>query len=76
MNDDYTPVYTPGGTVTHFLDLIDSPNNGFPEALCGRTPWPSPWHGTGSQDELDRAQDLSRCPRCEAVMSHRKGWVA
>lgn len=74
--DDVTRVYTDGGTVVHFLDYLASPNDGYPEALCGRTPWPKAWHGTGSQDEIERAEILVVCSRCEAVLSHRRnGYV-
>jgi hypothetical protein len=75
VNNDHTLVYTPGGTVAHVLDSLLSPNDPT-EAMCGRTAWPSAWHGTGSQEEHERAMDLSRCARCQAVLNHRYGWVA
>lgn len=76
MNDEYTRVFTEGGTVAHFLDYYQSPNEVDAEALCGRTPFPGLWHGTGSQDEEERAADLTVCSRCQAVVTHRNnGYV-
>jgi hypothetical protein len=76
MQDDHTLVYTPGGTVAHVLDSLLSPNSFSPtEAMCGRTAWPSQWHGTGSQEEIEKALDLSRCASCQAVLNHRYGWA-
>lgn len=73
--DDHTRVYTPGGTVAHWLDALLSPNEPT-EAMCGRTPWPSQWHGTGSQEEIEKAMDLQQCSQCAAVLSHRYGYRA
>lgn len=70
---DYTRVYTEGGTVAHLLDPLLSPNQPN-SALCGRTPWPGTlWHGTGSQDEEERALDIRICSPCQAVRRHRDG---
>lgn len=71
---DHTRVYTEGGTVVHLLDELLSPNQPN-SALCGRSPWPGLWLGTGSQDEHERALDLHLCPPCEAVRNHRAGGV-
>lgn len=69
-----TRVYTEGGTVVHLLDELLSPNQPN-SALCGRSPWPGLWLGTGSQDEEERALDLRLCSPCEAVRNHREGGV-
>lgn len=71
---DYTLVYTDGGTVVHLLDPLLSPNQPS-SALCGRTPWPGLWLGTGSQEEHERAADLLICSPCRAVRRHRDGGV-
>jgi hypothetical protein len=65
----YTRVYTESGTVVHALDDLHSPNQPT-EALCGRTPWPGLWLGTGSQDEEDRALELSPCTRCLSIIRY------
>ena len=72
---DSTRVYTEGGTVAHILDYMRgaSPNNPVSEALCGRTPWPALWHGTGTQEEEERALDLRVCTPCQAILAHRRG---
>lgn len=70
--DDYIRVFTEGGSVAHLLDPLLSPNQ--PNSvLCGRTPWPGLWHGTGSQEEEERASDLNLCSPCVAVRRHRNG---
>ncbi len=74
MAREYTRVYTDGGTVGHLLDELLSPNSSS-SALCGRTPWPTLWLGTGSQEEHERALDLTTCSACEAVRKHRDGVV-
>lgn len=68
----YTRVYTDGGTVVHLLDELKSPNS-YVDALCGRSPWPTYWHGTGSQEEHEKAMDLNPCVACIAVVRHRRG---
>jgi hypothetical protein len=68
----YTRVYTDGGTVVHLLDELKSPNSSH-DALCGRSPWPGLWHGTGSQEEHEKAMDLGLCVSCVAVVRHRSG---
>lgn len=69
--EDYTRVYTPAGANAHLLDPLLSPNQ--PNSvLCGRMPsWPDLWHGTGTQDEEERALDLPVCRACRAVRKHR-----
>lgn len=62
-----TRVFTPAGTVAHLLPWNGSPNTAGEEALCGRSAWPDLWHGTGSQDEEERAQDMRLCERCSAL---------
>lgn len=69
---DYTRVYTEGGTVSHLLDELLSPNS-HTEAICGRSPWPSLWFGTGTQDEEEKAQELKTCISCLSVVRHRRG---
>lgn len=73
MTTEYTRVYTEGGTVAHLLDFIRSPNNPSHEALCGRSPWPGYWFGTGSQGEEERAMDMRICVTCASVYNHREG---
>lgn len=70
--DDYTRVYTEGGTVAHLLDPLLSPNQPN-SSLCGRTPWLTLWHGTGTQDEYERALVLDVCSPCQAIQRHRDG---
>lgn len=69
---DVTRVFTEAGTVAHYLDSLMSPNSATSEALCGRTPWPGMWHGTGTQDEEERVLDLLLCARCESVVAFRR----
>jgi hypothetical protein len=71
---EYTRVYTDGGTVAHLLDDLLSPNEPN-SALCGRSPWPGLWLGTGSQDEYERALDLLTCAPCTGIQNHRDGGV-
>ena len=73
--NEYTRVFTPGGTVAHMIEPWDSPNKMGSEALCGRSAWPGLWHGTGTQDEEERALDLRMCSRCEAILKFRSGGV-
>jgi len=74
---DVTRVYTEGGTVVHILDALRSPNSAGAEALCGRSAWPGLWHGTGTQDEEERALDMRVCSQCQAVLNHRRnGFVS
>lgn len=70
-----TKVYTQGGTVAHILDYLSSPNDRAAEALCGRSPWPGFWFGTGSQGEHERAMDLRLCISCSTVLNHRAGGI-
>lgn len=72
MRGEYTRVYTEAGTVSHLLDATKSPNSR-DDALCGRSPWPGLWHGTGAQDEYEKAEDLKACVSCLAVVRHREG---
>ena len=66
----YIHVYTEAGTVAHLLDYLLSPNQPN-SALCGRSPWPGLWHGTGSQQEEERAMDLRVCEDCIAARERR-----
>lgn len=59
-------VYTEGGKIAHVLPDWASPNNRAEEALCGRSPWPGYWFGTGTQDEYEKARDLRLCVACKA----------
>lgn len=72
MDDSVTRVYTEGGTVAHYIDFYQSPNDVDTEALCGRTSYPGLWHGTGTQEEEERAADLRVCSPCQAVLIHRR----
>jgi hypothetical protein len=71
---DYTKVFTAAGTVAHVLGPLTSPNS-TDNAVCGRSSWPDYWHGTGSQDEIERAQDLALCVRCTAVLAQRNSGI-
>lgn len=78
----YTRVYVGNGTVVHALDELYSPNDPGSSTLCGRTPWPGLWLGTGSQEEEERALDMQLCSPCAAVMRYHNmgdmpvGWEA
>lgn len=74
-HSQYTRVFTEGGTVAHVLDWNRSPNDSAAEAICGRTAWPGYWHGTGTQDEHERALDLRLCVSCGQVLSHRQNGI-
>ncbi|WP_432112777.1 hypothetical protein [Streptomyces sp. S1] len=70
----YQRVYTEGGTVAHLIDTaLDSPNDPSAQGLCGRTPWPGYWHGTGTQEEEETAADLKICAPCSATFDYREG---
>lgn len=75
VNDDLTLVYTPGGTRTHVLPPLGSPNLAGQDALCGRSAWPALWSGTGTQEEYERAREQPLCSSCRAVLIHREGHV-
>jgi hypothetical protein len=73
MARDYTRVYTEGAAKVHLLDALLSPNQPN-SALCGRSPnllTQGLWHGTGSQEEHERARDLQLCVQCAAVRDAR-----
>lgn len=73
-SSDTTLVYTEGGTVAHYIDaFLQSPNESTAKAMCGRTPWPGYWFGTGSQDEEERAMGLEVCTPCRSAMNFRLG---
>jgi len=72
IDGSFTRVYIEGGTVVHFIDALQSPNEAGSVALCGRGPWPGLWHGTGSQEEEERAMDLRICSQCQAILDHRQ----
>jgi hypothetical protein len=63
--DQCTRVYTRTGKTAHLMSPVQSIRNG--SVLCSRvTPeWFTEWHGTGSQNEIDRAASLPLCKRCE-----------
>lgn len=64
--DQCTRVYSPTGTRAHLLRPGDSPNMGYPFALCNFQPSLfSVWLGTGSQGEHERAASLPLCRYCE-----------
>lgn len=70
LNDDDTLVYTEGGTKTHVLKPLASPNT-YADALCGRSSWPLLWMGTGSQVEWERAREQPLCVSCAAIVRSR-----
>lgn len=66
--------YLEAGTVTHARQRR---SGGLDYAArCGTAPvwWKdsSAWHGTGTQDEYERAAALPRCKRCVALTGERK----
>lgn len=67
-------VYLTFGTVAHELSWGVYANSGH-AALCGRTPWPADWLGTGTQSEYERAAELPLCVQCDAVLRHQAGGV-
>jgi hypothetical protein len=63
---DCARVYGPHGKLAHLLSPADSPNSGYPGALCGvRRPLFASWLGTGSQGEREKAAGLPLCSRCQ-----------
>lgn len=67
-----TLVYTEGGGVAHILTWSGSPNDRGAKALCGRTPWPGFWHGTGTQEEEERVRDLRLCSPCGETLAEER----
>lgn len=74
MSSDYTRVYTYGGVKAHLLSPLLSPNSPN-SALCGRSPGLELWHGTGAQEEYERAADLELCSLCEIILKERRDGV-
>lgn len=64
---DYTRVYTGRARVAHLLDENRSPNSSHP-AVCGMSPFPYYWQGTGSWVESDLAARLPLCKTCHRVI--------
>lgn len=63
-----TRAYTYRGRVAHLLPPDASANNG-DAALCGRAAWAcSPWFGTGSQREYEKAASLPTCILCDLAL--------
>lgn len=61
----YTTVYLRGRKIAHLM--TGSPNSSSGTVLCNQMgSWwdPHPWHGTGSQAEIDLAASLPTCKRC------------
>jgi hypothetical protein len=56
-------VFTRSGVAAHLLKWNASPNSN-DSALCGHSPWPNYWLGTGSQREHERVTELPTCKRC------------
>jgi hypothetical protein len=64
MTQRHWRVYLPHGRVAHLLSAGSSPNSYVP-ALCRIGPAPGTyWHGTGSQEETERAESLRVCALC------------
>lgn len=61
-------VYTTGGKRAHLLPWHGSPNSNV-SALCGHSPWPNCWSGTGNQVESEIVASLPLCRRCEAAVN-------
>lgn len=59
-----TRVYTITGKRAHLLDIRQRPDS-WASALCGLSPiWHTPWLGTGSQAEHEKAAALPTCKYC------------
>ena len=74
-------VYAPTGKRAHLLAPFDSPNAGYPVALCGLQPGLfGAWLGTGTQAEHERAAALALCAGCAGAVEERGGvmraWLA
>jgi hypothetical protein len=74
MHADYERRYFRTGGVAHLVPI------GSEISLCNRwSGWEHRWLGTGSQDEIDRARELTMCRRCEqafvtiAALNYGKG---
>jgi hypothetical protein len=55
--------YTRTGRVAHILEPYRSTNSSDP-ALCGVSPWPDCWRGSGTWRENERVNELPRCANC------------
>lgn len=65
--------YVPTGEELHALRTADNLCGHSSVAECGRAQWTCwAWHGTGSQNEYERAASLPKCPRCLAVIGSGK----
>ena len=69
MRDQPERRYTYGGHVAHLLTYGTSYQQApYSAAWCRYTPqWGTPWLGSGSQNERDRATRLPVCKRCLTV---------
>lgn len=61
-------VYTLTGRRTHYLTGRSSPSDTASASLCGVSPWPMAWFGTGSQDEFEKAAAMPFCSKCARLM--------
>jgi hypothetical protein len=62
-----TRVYDgPKARTCHFLPVLASPNSD-DMALCGTEPEALMWHGTGNQEEIDKASRMTVCRECKRV---------
>lgn len=59
-------VYLPGPRVKvyHLLRHYNSSANSRETAVCGMTPYPDYWRGSGSQDEIETLEFLDCCRNC------------
>lgn len=49
---------------SHLLSKDLNPRSSTSEAVCGKTPWPDAWMGTGSWDERESAIRRTLCRGC------------
>lgn len=50
----------------HFLPVLASPNSD-DMALCGEEPEALMWHGTGNQEEIEKAAHMTVCRECKRI---------
>jgi hypothetical protein len=58
--------YTRSGKKAHILEPYRSLNSS-DSALCGVTPWPDCWRGSGSWYENERVSEMARCTTCTQI---------
>lgn len=66
FRDEYEFVYASRrpSARTHLLSKDQNPRSSTSEAVCGKTPWPDAWMGTGNWDEKESAYRRTLCRGC------------